>query len=260
MPLTQQECTAAIAEHSSGFADAAAGNLDAQVEFCPGWTVRDVVHHLTRVQWFWATLVEKGLTERPDDLEEPVPADDEATLAVFRAGAERLVRVLDEADPAAPVWTWAPSRQDAAFVIRHQVQEAVGHHWDVAHAADLAVRISPAVGADAVDEFLHFSVSNADDAAGEDPLPAPLEGRLGLACQDTDAAWLVADGALPGTVTVSRTANAHLDADGVPTVSGTGGQLLLWLYDRHGDPSGDADASALDPGLLHRFRGLCFTD
>jgi hypothetical protein len=64
MPLTQQECTAAIAEHSSGFADAAAGNLDAQVEFCPGWTVRDVVHHLTTVQWFWATLVEKGLTER----------------------------------------------------------------------------------------------------------------------------------------------------------------------------------------------------
>ena len=60
MPLTQQECAAAIAEHSRGFAEAAGGNLDAEVEFCPGWTVRDVVHHLTRVQWFWATLVEEG--------------------------------------------------------------------------------------------------------------------------------------------------------------------------------------------------------
>ena len=138
---------------------------------------------------------------------------------MFRAGAGRLVRVLDEADPAAPVWTWAPSQQDAGFVIRHQVQEAVGHHWDVAHAAGRTIRISPAVGADAVDEFLHFSVSNADDAAGEDPLPH-LEGRLGLACEDSVAAWLVADGALPGTASVSRTAKASLDADGVPTVGG----------------------------------------
>ncbi|HEY7987583.1 MAG TPA: maleylpyruvate isomerase family mycothiol-dependent enzyme, partial [Lapillicoccus sp.] len=152
MPLTQQECAAAIADHSRGFADAATGNLDAEVEFCPGWTVRDVVHHLTRVQWFWATLVEDRHAERPDDLEEPEPAGDETALAVFRSGAERLVRVLGEADPAIRVWTWAPSQQTAAFVIRHQVQEAVGHHWDVAHAAGGTVRIDPAVGADAVDE------------------------------------------------------------------------------------------------------------
>ena len=43
-------------------------------------------------------------------------------------------------------------------------------------------------------------------------------------------------------------------------MTGTGGQLLLWLYGRHGDPTGDADAGALDPELLERFRGLCFTD
>jgi hypothetical protein len=47
---------------------------------------------------------------------------------------------------------------------------------------------------------------------------------------------------------------------GVPIVAGTGGQLLLWLYDRHGDPGGDADDSGLDPELRQRFRGLCFTD
>ena len=46
-PLTQEECAAAVAEHSRGFAEAASGNFDARVEFCPGWTVRDVVHHLT---------------------------------------------------------------------------------------------------------------------------------------------------------------------------------------------------------------------
>ena len=101
MPLTQQECTAAIAEHSAGFADAATGNLDADIEFCPGWTVRDAVHHLTRVHWFWATIVEEGLTERPDHLEEPEKAGDETVVEVFRSGAARLVRVLGAADPAA---------------------------------------------------------------------------------------------------------------------------------------------------------------
>jgi hypothetical protein len=172
------------------------------------------------------------------------------------------VRVLREADPNARVWTWAPSQQSAAFVIRHQVQEAVGHHWDVAHAAGGTVRIDPAVGADAVDEFLHVSVSNADDVAdgGKDPLPPPLEGRLGLACTDSDAAWLVTDGSVPGTATVTSSTRASLDADEVPTVTGTGGQLLLWLYERHGDPAGDAEAGALDPDLLQRFRGLSFTD
>ncbi|HEU4330656.1 MAG TPA: maleylpyruvate isomerase family mycothiol-dependent enzyme [Lapillicoccus sp.] len=258
MPLTQQECTDAIAEHSAGFAAAAEGNFDAPVEFCPGWTVRDVVHHLTRVQWFWATLVEEQLSERPDRLEEPEPAADDVALSVFRTGADRLVRVLGSADPATPVWTWAPSQQDAAFVIRHQVQEVVGHHWDVAHAAGRSVSISSAVGADSVDEFLHLSVSNADDAAGDDPLPGPLEGRFGLACTDSDAAWLVVDGDPPGTAAITRTSRAALD--GIPTVRGTGGQLLLWIYDRHGDPNGDADDSALDPELRQRFRGLCFTD
>jgi uncharacterized protein (TIGR03083 family) len=258
VPLTQQECTAAIAGHSAGFADAAAGNLDAPIEFCPGWAVRDVVHHLTRVQWFWATLVEEGLTERPSHLEEPSKADDDRCIDVFRAGADRLVRVLGAADPTARVWTWAPSQQDAGFVIRHQVQEAVGHHWDVAHAAGRGVVISPAIGADSVDEFLHFSVSNSDDAAGDEPLPAPLDGRLGLACTDSDAAWLVVDADPPGTAVVTRTSRSALE--GVPTVTGTGGQLLLWLYDRHGDSGGDADEGGVDPGLRQRFRGLCFTD
>ena len=70
----------------------------------------------------------------------------------------------------------------------------------------------------------------------------------------------MADGAVAGTATVSRTLRATLDAEGVPTVTGAGGQLLLWLYDRHGDPGGEADVGDVDPVLLQRFRGLCFTD
>jgi uncharacterized protein (TIGR03083 family) len=259
MPLSQERCVDAIREHSEAFADVASDNLDAEVEFCPGWSVRDLVHHVTRVHWFWATIVEQKRTERPTDLLELEQAPDETLVPTFRQGADRLARVLSAADPTEHVWTWAPAQQDAGFVIRHQVQEIVGHHWDAAHAADRTIDIAPDIGADSVDEFLHFSIPNPADAEDE-PLPPPLDGRIGLACTDSHYAWLVEDAEVPGTVAVSTTSTDTLSAQGVPTVTGTGGQLLLWLYDRHGDPRGEPETSAVDQELLSRFRALSFTD
>jgi len=71
MSLTQEQCTSVIAAHSAALADIAGTNLDGKVEFCPGWTVRDLVHHVTEVHWFWATIVEDRITERPSHLEHP---------------------------------------------------------------------------------------------------------------------------------------------------------------------------------------------
>ncbi len=262
MPLTQEQCSSTIAAHSSALAQIARGNLDAEVEFCPGWTVRDLVHHVTEVHWFWATIVEDRITERPTHLEHPEAASDDETVPAFQAGAERLVRVLSETDPSTHVWTWAPHQQDAAFVIRHQVQEIVVHHWDAAHAAGRSIEVAPGVGADSVDEMLQFSVVNAANV-DDDPLPPALDGMFALRANDSDELWVVTDGSQPGISQVTRATGAEVDAQGTPAVSGTGGQLLMWLYDRHGDPAGDADTSAVDeadPGLLQRFRKLCFTD
>ncbi|MEO7236645.1 MAG: maleylpyruvate isomerase family mycothiol-dependent enzyme [Lapillicoccus sp.] len=264
-PLTQADCTATIAAHSAALAGLAEGHLDAEVEFCPGWTVRDLVHHVTEVHWFWATIVADRITERPTHLEHPERATDDDTVAAFRAATDRLVRVLSDVDPATRVWTWAPHRQDAGFVIRHQVQEIVVHHWDAAHAAGRTVEVSPEVGADCVDEMLQFSVVNADNV-DDDPLPPALDGTFALCCNDSEAAWLVTDGDQPGISAVTRATAAEVAERGLPAVTGTGGQLIQWLYDRHGDPAesgGDADPSAVDaadPELLARFRKLCFTD
>jgi len=262
MPLTPQQCTSTIAAHSAALADIAEGNLDADVEFCPGWTVRDLVHHVTQVHWFWATIVEDRLTQRPTHLVDPEAASDEETLPAFRAGAERLVRVLSATNPSTPVWTWAPHQQDAAFVIRHQVQEIVVHHWDAAHAAGRSIEVSPEVGADSVDEMLQFSVVNAANV-DDDPLPPALAGTFAIRAGDSDDAWVVTDGNQPGLSHVTRATGAEVDAQDLPAVTGTGGQLIRWLYGRLGDPAGDADTSAVDaahPDLLPRFRKLCFTD
>jgi hypothetical protein len=47
---------AEIALQSTAFAAVAEGNLAAPVQHCPGWTVADLVNHLTEVQWFWALV------------------------------------------------------------------------------------------------------------------------------------------------------------------------------------------------------------
>lgn len=260
MPLSQQECVLAIRVHSAALADVAQANLDADVEFCPGWSVRDLVHHVTQVHWFWTTIVEERLSQAPEE-GRPEPAADDSMVAVFRAGAERLAAVLASADPADACWTWAPTRQDVGFVIRHQVQEIVMHHWDAAQAAGRLIEVAPEVAGDSVDEFLHVSVSNADDPA--DPVPPPMGSAFSLTSTDLDVAWVVVDGpAQPGIVEVTVTTSA--DTGGVPEVRGSATALLLWLYGRvEADPASRADTSGVDASdakLLQRFRALCFTN
>jgi len=248
MTLTTQQCQDAITGHSTGFAEAVEGNLGASVEHCPGWTVADLTWHLTEVHWFWGTIVEGLLESPPDQGLRPPRPDDAGLVAAFRAGAERLVRVLGEANQSAHCWTWAGWKQDVAFVTRHQVQEAAVHHWDAAHAAGAPWAVDPVVAPDSIDEFLHFSVASDDDP--DDPVKPPLDGTLGLRCSDTGDAWTLSDGAREGTAKVSSGV-----ADGVPVVEASASDLLLWLYGRV-----DVDTAAVDPALLQRFREMCFTD
>ncbi len=238
----------AISRHSGGFADVAEGNLEAAVEHCPDWTVADLVWHLTDVHWFWGTIVEERLAAPPDEARRPSRPEDDGLVDGFRAGARRLVEVLGAADPTEHVWTWAPAQQDVAFVTRHQVQEAAVHHWDARHAAGEQLTIEPAVAADAIDEFLTFSLSTDADPA-DPPRPA-LDGTFVLRCADADAAWTVMDGRTPGTVATTRGA-----APGESELAATASDLLLWLYGRV--PAGPG---ALREDLVERFRALTFTD
>ena len=247
MALLPFDPLAVIASHSDALYAAASGRMDAPVPSCPGWSVADLVAHLTKVHWFWATVVEELPTEPP--AEEPSFVGD--PLEAGREQAARLVRVLEAADPRASCWTWAPWRQDVAFVLRHQVQEAVVHHFD---ADPGSWAVDPVVAADCVDEFLTFSVYNEHwiphfhEWEGFE-LPAPLDGSLSLLAADTGQGWTVRDGSVPGTVVVAAGA-----ADG-PVVAAPAGQLLLWLYGRV-----ELDLPGVPEDLVERFRKVCSTD
>lgn len=249
---------AEIAEHSAGLARAAEANLDAPVEHCPGWTVADLVWHLSDVHWFWAKIVAELPSERPEDLQRPERAAPDQLVSRFSAGAAHLVRVLGQADPAAACWTWAPTQQNAGFVLRHQVQEAAVHRWDAEHAAGREIALGTAMSADAIDEFLTFSMYTVDDPPETETVLPRLDGPLVLAASDAGLEWTIADDSVPGTVKFSTG-----PADpGLPRITGTASDLLLWLYGRVPLPitpgsSGDQPAAEQ---LVTRFRKLAFTD
>jgi uncharacterized protein (TIGR03083 family) len=239
--------TQAIAEHSAGFAEAAEHNLAAEVEHCPGWAVADLVRHLTDVHWFWATIAAERLDAPPDEARRPAPAPPDRLIAAFQEGAGRLVTVLRGANGQDTVWTWAPAQRNIAFIARHQVQETAVHHWDAAHAAGQQLVMAAPVAVDSIEEFLTFSVSSEADPA-EPPRP-PLTGTFVLRCTDARASWIVGDGRVPGTVRYARGTQP-----GLPAISGSASDLLLWLYGRV-----SLDISQLPAGLPERFRALCFT-
>jgi uncharacterized protein (TIGR03083 family) len=237
----------AIAVHSAGFAAAAEGNLDADVEHCPGWTVANLVEHMTEVQWFWATVAEERLSAPPEEARRPANAARDQLIERFRAGAEHLVNVLRAADGKDSVYTWAPGQKDIDFITRHQVQEAAVHHWDAVHATGGALAIQAPVAIDSISEFLTFSVSSEKDPA--EPARPALNGAFGLRCTDADASWTIRDAGIPGTVSYEPV------ADSEAAVTATASDLLLWLYGRV-----DLDPTPVRADVIERFRALCFTD
>lgn len=248
MSFSVDDSTAAITHYSRVLADAARGNLDARVEHCPEWSVADLVWHVTEVHWFWRTIAGERLAEPPDESRRPArAADAEQLLADFEAGSRQLVEVLGSADQSASCWTWFPGQQDVGFVTRHQVQEAAVHAWDAVNAVGGTLALDPAAAADAVDEFLTVSLAEEADAAEHDL--TPLEAVLALRATDTGDAWTVTDGPVPGSLAMTRGAD-----DGVPSLTGSASDLLLWLYQRatvDGDVPGD---------VVARFRALSSTD
>jgi uncharacterized protein (TIGR03083 family) len=157
------------------FADAAAEAVlargwTAPVASCPGWTLADLVWHLSEVQHFWTWIVRTRAPD-PSTYVEPRRRPDEELLGFFVAVSTELETVLAGADPAERVWTWAP-RQDVAFVLRRQAQEATVHTVDVEQVLGDVRPIPAEVGLDGLDEWLEVMVpGRLPDGPPEDAHP-----------------------------------------------------------------------------------------
>ncbi|HYO17788.1 MAG TPA: maleylpyruvate isomerase family mycothiol-dependent enzyme [Dermatophilaceae bacterium] len=183
-----------LARDSARFAEVLAQTSpQTRVPTCPGWDADDLLWHLAEVQWFWGTIVGRGLTTyaqvrtldnggRPDDRDD-LPA-------FFGQASGDLYDNLSAAGPHAPAWAWADD-QSVALIRRRQAHESLIHRLDAELTAGRRSPMDAALSTDGVDEALRVMYARAPSWGHftADPAQTVL-----VRTADTDASWLVSLG------------------------------------------------------------------
>ena len=173
---------AALQRDGAALRDSVASvTLDTPVAACPGWTVSDLIWHLSEVHYFWGSIVIQRATGW-EQVERVDRVPDAELLETYEATFSRLIGALTTADPATEVWTWS-EQHDVAFVIRRMAQETAVHRWDADQAAGRPADIEAVLASDGIDEFLkHFLGDVAEGAE-------PVGGSVHIHCGDTPGEW-----------------------------------------------------------------------
>ncbi|MCP2338516.1 maleylpyruvate isomerase family mycothiol-dependent enzyme [Actinomadura rupiterrae] len=235
-----------VAAFAAGLEEA---ELGAPVPSCPGWTVRDLLRHLSTTHR-WAEGLVRTAAARPRSPRhfagEPPQADGEQH-AWFTEGGAALIETLRNADPDAEMWSWGGD-QHARFWSRRMLYETIVHRADLDITLGRDVALDAETAADGMDEML----VNLPYAAPFAPNVENLRGdgeTLAFTAADTGDRWTVElDKDRFGWRRSSAADDVHADA----AVRAPASDLYLFLWGRRkiDDP---AVAVAGDHGLLVRW-------
>jgi uncharacterized protein (TIGR03083 family) len=201
---------------------------DAAVPSCPGWTVADLVEHLTVLLRWVRESVARGVTTKPDDRVTPVPRPEwPEALDGLRRELTGTIETLDALDPEFPAWTWPAQAKKAGFWQRRMAHEVSVHRWDAELAAGRPTPIETKLAADGVNEVLDTWLP-----AGRRKGSTEMHGVVHLVATDASYEWFVrlrgAGVALLDTGTILDTDDHHPRAE----ATGTASELLLTLMGR----------------------------
>lgn len=244
------EATKAVHQlRADGAAIAAAARetgLDATVPSCPGWTVGDLLSHLTGIYVGREVVVREGLHERPAQQE--APGGD--AIEAFESSLTRLVATLRGSDLSREVWTFVGPRP-ASWWSRRMAQETVIHRADAELAAGRTPpRVDAVVAVDGIDEMLTVFVAEALTRYGP---PIDGGGPIGGAGQTVgvhtpDERWHVT--LHDDRVDVIRGSAATSDA----LIAGTPSHVLYHLWGRL--PADEVDVRGDERALAVLRRAL----
>jgi uncharacterized protein (TIGR03083 family) len=218
MTLSVPAYVGALRRDGEALAAAAAGNLEASVPGCPGWSVQDLVVHTGGVHRFWSQIAERRLQDPRDVDRTRTKPGDGPLLEWFRDGVAHLADIIEQGDGTESIWSWS-AQKNIAFVQRRMAQETAVHRWDAESVAGAAESIEPKLARDGVDEFFDIFMpaeESSFDGRGE---------TIHLHQTDGAGEWVLDLG--PERVQVER---AHRKGDAA--VRGTGSDLLLVLWRR----------------------------
>ena len=197
----------------------------ATIPTCPGWTMRELVHHQGEVHRWATAMVRDGLAkpaDLPDDFLGPLP-DDDQLIPWFEAGASNLVHTLRAAPAELECFTFlADAPRPVVFWSRRQTHETAMHRVDAESTTGSITPLLAEFAADGVDEMLTGFVPRKHTPLHADP-PVSLAVRL----TDAPGTWHLTISAGPG-VTVRDAGDADC------TVSGSASDVYLALWNRQG--------------------------
>jgi uncharacterized protein (TIGR03083 family) len=201
--------------------------LDVDVPSCDGWTMGDLIWHMSGVWTFWRFIVKNDVTTEEELSKYPeIPRVADGMLLDWASTAlNGLHAVLTSTPPHKEVWTWA-GNADVWWIRRRMCQETAVHRWDSEQVTGDPYEIWSLVAADGIDEFLNVFTPRQR----KEPLP----GTVHLHCTDTSAEengeWMI-HSLDEGSIDVERT-----HAKGDAAIRGTANDLLLWLWGRDAGP------------------------
>jgi len=233
-----------------------------QVPTCPDWDADDLLWHLSEVQWFWGTIVGRGLTAHAEV--EAVdtgdrPGDRDGLLVLFDRVSRELHHHLSATSPDTPAWTWA-EEQSVGFIRRRQAHEALIHRLDAELTAGDRTPMDADLSTDGVDEVLRVMYGGAPPWGRFTP---DSTRTVRIRTTDTNRSWFLTLGQLTGTdddgtahdepdlrVAAPDSGGPETGATAAATVSGTAADLDCWLW--HRPPVGEIERAG-DPQVLQRF-------
>jgi uncharacterized protein (TIGR03083 family) len=183
-PLAFERLLELVDDRSTALRAAVAGSSDTSVRIpsCPDWSLRELVEHITEVQFFWATAVTAGPADGPPAESISPTASD--LLGRAAEATDTLLSALRKAGPDRGCWTWWGDSDvplTAGAVARHQVQEAAVHAYDAQDAVGRPEPLPSVVGIDGVDEFARVVLGTSGAWPGK-----PV--RIGLHAEE-GASW-----------------------------------------------------------------------
>jgi uncharacterized protein (TIGR03083 family) len=192
---------------------------DAAVPACPGWTVADLVEHLTSLSKWVRETAPRGVVTKPEARVVPSPRPEwPDALEGLRRELTRTVETLDALDPEFPAWTWPAQAKKAGFWHRRMAHEISVHRWDAEAAAGRPGAIETKLAADGVNEILDTWLP-----AGRRLEPTDLLGVVHLVATDASYEWFLrlrgTGVALLDTGTILDSDDHHARAEAIGTAS-----------------------------------------
>jgi len=155
--------------HGSKMIDAVDGAAaDVPIPTCPEWTMVNLAAHTAAVYQHKALTIEEGWVESsppwPSDLAD---RDDGGVPELLRASLDRIVGVLEQADPETAVYTWGSETGSGTvwWWARRMSHETLIHSADALLATGAEPKAETWLATDGIDEVLEEMLTGAPDWA-----------------------------------------------------------------------------------------------